>query len=283
MTVRGLYGVKPPLPATPGYEGVGIVEEASGILGRLRVGKRVAVLNPKGGNWQEQVVVPARQVVPVARGIPDEQAASFFVNPGTALVLTRWVLRVPAGDWLLQTAAGSALGRMIIRLSKRHGFKTINVVRRREQAAELLKLGADAVICTADESIEERAKSITGGTGVKYALDCVGGATGSATVKALAPGGRLILYGTLANEPLSIDPRALMVGNQSVEGFWLSNWVKQQGVLTMLGLFRSINRHLQDGTLTTDVGKTFALNDIKAAVKEAEQVGRHGKVLLRIS
>src|SRR5262249_18307191 len=98
-----------------------------------------------------------------------------------------------------------------------------------------------------------------------------------------APGGRLVLYGTLANEPLSIDPRALMVGNQSVEGFWLSNWVKQQGVLTMLGLFRSINRHLQDGTLTTEVGKTFALNDIKAAVKEAEQVGRHGKVLLRIS
>jgi len=283
MTVRGQYGIKPALPATPGYEGVGIVEEAGpGLLGRLRVGKRVAVLNGKGGNWAEQVIVPARQVVPLAANIPDEQGASFFVNPATALVLTRWVLRVPAGAWLLQTAAGSALGRMIIRLGKRLGYKTINVIRRREQAAELLKLGGDAVICTADESIEERARALTGGTGVKYALDCVGGATGSGAVKALGSDGRLVLYGTLANEPISFESRALMMGNQSIEGFWLSNWVKQQGVLTMLRLFRSITRHLQDGTLTTEIGKTFPLDDIKAAVQEAAQPGHRGKVLLRI-
>jgi NADPH2:quinone reductase len=283
MTVRGQYGVKPALPATPGYEGVGIVEEAGpGLLGRLRVGKRVAVLNGKGGNWQEQVIVPARQVVPLAANIADEQGASFFVNPATALVLTRWVLRVPAGAWLLQTAAGSALGRMIIRLGKRLGYKTMNVVRRREQAAELLNLGADAVICTADELLEERARALTGGAGVKYALDCVGGATGSAAVKALAGDGRLVLYGTLANEPISFDSRALMVGNQSIEGFWLAHWVRRQGVLTMLRLFRSITRHLQDGTLTTETGKTFPLDDIKAAVQEAAQPGHRGKVLLRI-
>lgn len=283
MTVRGEYGVKPPLPATPGYEGVGIVEEAGpGILGRFRVGKRCAVLNAKGGNWAEQVLVPAKQVVPVSDSIPDEQAASFFVNPATALVMIHWVLRVPAGAWVLQTAAGSALGRMVIRLSKKHGFKTINVVRRREQASELLKLGGDAAICTADESIEERTKAITGGAGVKYALDCVGGATGSGAVKALGPDGRLLLYGTLANEPISFESRQLMTGNQSIEGFWLSHWVKQQGMLTMLKLFRSISNHLKDGTLTTEVGKTFALDDIKAAATEAAQVGRRGKVLLKI-
>ena len=53
------------------------------------------------------------------------------------------VLQIPAGAWLLQTAAGSALGRMVIRLGKQYGFRTINVVRRREQAEELLKEGAD--------------------------------------------------------------------------------------------------------------------------------------------
>lgn len=283
MTVRGQYGVKPTLPATPGYEGVGIVEEAGpGILGKFRVGKRVAVLNGKGGNWQEQVVLPARQVVPVASAIPDEQAASFFVNPATVLVLVHWVLRVPTGAWLLQTAAGSALGRMLIRLGKREGFKTINVVRRREQAQELLKLGGDAAICTTDESIEERVRAITGGAGVQYALDCVGGAIGSGAIKALGAEGRLVLYGTLANEPISFEARALMTGNQSIEGFWLSRWVKQQGVLTMLRLFRKINKRLQDGTLTTEAGKAFPLDDIKAAVQEAEQAGRQGKVLLRI-
>jgi NADPH:quinone reductase-like Zn-dependent oxidoreductase len=258
-----------------------VVEAAGpGLLGKLRKGKRVAVLNGKSGNWQEQVIVPARQVVPVSRAVPDEQAASFFVNPATALVMTRWVLRLPRGAWLLQTAAGSALGRMLIRLGKRDGFRTINVVRRREQADELRKLG-DAVICTADESIEERVKAITG-DGVQYAVDCVGGATGSAVVRALGPGGRLLLYGTLANEPITFESRSLMTGNQTIEGFWLSQWVKQQGVLTMLRLFRSINRMLREGILTTDVGRTFAFDDIKSAVKEASAPGHGGKVLLRI-
>ena len=77
--------------------------------------------------------------------------------------MTRDVLRVSRGAWLLQTAAGSALGRMVIRLGKREGFRTLNVVRRREQGEELLREGADAVVCTADESISERVRELTGG------------------------------------------------------------------------------------------------------------------------
>src|SRR5206468_699626 len=122
LFVRGVYGRKPSPPATPGFEGVGVVEESGGgLLGRRVLRRRVAVLNGSGGNWQEQVVVPAQQAVPVPAGLPDEQAASFFVNPATALAMTRHVLRVPAGAWLLQTAAGSALGRMIIRLGRQEG------------------------------------------------------------------------------------------------------------------------------------------------------------------
>src|SRR4051812_17420651 len=52
LVVRGRYGVLPSLPATPGFEGVGVVEKAGpGLFGKLLKGRRVAVLNQAGGNW----------------------------------------------------------------------------------------------------------------------------------------------------------------------------------------------------------------------------------------
>jgi NADPH:quinone reductase-like Zn-dependent oxidoreductase len=287
LVVRGEYGRLPEMPATPGFEGVGVVDAAGpGLLRLLRglkPGRRVAVLNGKGGNWQEYVVVPARQAVPLARDIPDEQAATFFVNPATAVVMTRHVLRLPGGAWLLQSAAGSALGRMIIRLGKHEGFRTINVVRRREQAEELKRAGADAVIASNEESIEQRVRELTGGEGVRFAIDAVGGATGAAMARALAPGGRMLLYGTLSGEPIPLDPRTLMVGQKRVEGFWLSEWVRDQGMLTMLKLFRRIQRLLRADVLTSEVAAAFPLGEIRTAVQRAGAAGRTGKVLLRIS
>jgi NADPH:quinone reductase-like Zn-dependent oxidoreductase len=284
LVVRGQYGRRPPLPATPGFEGVGVVEEAGpGLLGRLRLGRRVAVLNGQGGNWQEQVIVPARQVVPVSRSLPDSQAAFFFVNPASAFVMTQRVLEVQPGEWLLQTAAGSALGRMIIRLGRHYGFRTINVVRRREQAEELLQAGGDAAICTSEESIEERVQTLTGGKGVRYAVDAVGGATGSAAVRALGAGGRLLVYGTLSEEPLAVEPRVLMAGQKRVEGFWLSEYVRTQSIWSMFLLLKRIGRLLDAGILASEVGATFPLEQIQAAVRQAAVPGRQGKVLLRIA
>ncbi len=283
LVVRGQYGKLPPLPATPGFEGVGVVEAAGrGLLGRLRLGKRVAVLNGEGGNWQEQVIIPARQAVPVPPAIPDDQAASFFVNPASALIMTQFLLRVPAGSWLLQTAAGSALGRMVVRLGKTAGFRTINAVRRREQVEELLRLGGDAVVCTAEESLDEQVRKITGGAGVPFALDAVGGATGSAALRCLAPGGRLVVYGTLSGEPLTVEPRVLMTGDRHIEAFWLSNWVRRQRPLTMLRLFRRIRRLMAAGVLTTPVAASFPLTEFQAAVRRAEAPARDGKILLKM-
>ncbi len=280
--VRGVYGHQPRLPCTPGLEGVGVVVEGHGLLAWRVKGRRVAVLNSGAGNWAEEVVIPARQAVPVPAGVPDEQAATFFVNPATAIVLTRHVLRIPAGAWLLQTAAGSALGRMIIRLGVRNGFRTLNVVRRREQAEELTRLGGTAAVVHPGEDLVERVKRLTGGEGVKYAIDAVGGETASACVQALERGGRLVLYSSLSGEPLRFEPRALMVGHKSVEGFWLSEWARGQGVLRMLSLFRQIGALLREGVVATEVGATFALEQVQEAVRQAEMPARQGKVILRI-
>jgi NADPH:quinone reductase len=282
MFIQGIYGRRPELPATPGFEGAGIVEEAGpGLLGRMRVGKRVAVLHGLGGTWQEHAIVPARQVVPVPSALPDEQVASFFVNPATALIMTKSILRIPRGRWLLQSAAGSALGRMIIQLGKHYGFRTMNVVRRREQAEELKALGGDAVICTQNEQIEERVRELTKGEGVPYAIDCVGGDTGSALVRSIGQRGRMIVYGTLANEPLNFDSRILLTGQKKLEGFWLSEWTREQGTVTMLRLFRKLAALLTKRVIATETGKSFSIEQYAEATKLAAEPGHKGKILFR--
>lgn len=269
-------------PATPGFEGLGVVAASGGgVLGWLRKGKRVAVLNDRRGNWGEYAVTTARQVIPVPADIPDAQAASYFVNPATALVMTQSVLKVPAGAWLLQSAAGSELGKMIIRLGKKLGFKTMNVVRRREQVEELKKLGADVVLVESDGPLAEQVKRHVA-DGVKYAIDPVGGATGSGVVQSLAAGGTCLLYGTLSGEPLRLEARQLMAGDKCVRGFWLGDWAKRQGVLTMLRLIRRIRGLMREGVLTTEVAAEYPLDRVVDAVRHAASPARGGKVLLRI-
>lgn len=286
MTVRGLYGRLPRLPATPGFEGVGVIDAVgSGWLAKLRgirPGRRVAVLNGAGGNWAEFVNLSARHVVPVPDDLPDEQVAAFFVNPATAIVMTQRVLQVSRGSWLLQTAAGSALGRMVIRLGKHFGFRTINIVRRKEMTNELKQIGADEVLSSVEDNIPTRVAEITGGALVPYALDCVGGPGVVDVLQSLAPQGRLLLYGTLSNEPIPLEPRLLMGGQRAIEGFWLSEWVKQQGVFRMLSLFRQIIALMRAGVLTTPVAATFGFDQLPQAMERVEQTARGGKILLKV-
>ncbi len=246
------------------------------------LGKRVTVINSNGGNWAEYAVIPARQARPVSADIPDDQVASFFVNPATVLAMVRHVLNVQRGEWLLQSASGSALGRMIIKLGRHDGFKTLNVVRRHEAIEEIRALGGDAVIASSDGPIEDQVKRIVGPEGVKYALDPVGGATGSALFRSLAADAKLLLYGTLSNEPIEIEPRLMIAGKRVVEGFWLGHWMRQQSIPAALKLFHDITGLIRKGVLATEIGAKFPLNAIGDAVREAEAVGRKGKVLLTI-
>ncbi|QDU80895.1 Alcohol dehydrogenase [Polystyrenella longa] len=289
MFIRGRYGIRPNLPATPGFEGVGIVEASGGgLLGKLVKGKRVVVLNKDTGNWAEQTVVPAKQVVPIPDDLPLEQAAMFFVNPATSFVLTREVLKVPQGGWLLQTAAGSALGQMIIRLSKVFGFKTINVVRREAQVEELKALGADAVVCydgnpEGRDNFVKQVKEIIGNQKLKCAIDPVGGSTGSAAAAALSDNGKLVVYGSLSNQPIEMHTRQFITHNVRIEGFWLSRHMQELSLLGKLSLVKKITKLMRDNTLQAEVGNIFELAQIKEAVRESEAVGKSGKVLLKIA
>ncbi len=281
LVVQGAYGRLPELPAIPGFEGVGVVEKSGGGLLGWRVrGRRVAVLNGAGGNWCEHVVIPAKQAVPVPDDLSDEQVATFFINPATVVAMISRVLAVPAGAWLLQTAATSTLGRMVVRFARSQGVRTINVVRRDNAAEELRALGADEVVDSSRGSIAERVMEITGGCGVCYAIDAVGGQTGAAVVEAMGPGGKLLLYGTLSGEPITIDPRSLMVGRKQVAGFWLSEWIAQQSLVTRLGLIKQVAGLIRSGVLVSRIGSTHAFEQFATAVEQSATSG--GKVILRI-
>lgn len=286
MFIRGTYGIAPCLPQTPGFEGVGIVESSGGGLrGRLFRGRRVAVLNRTGGNWARYAVVPADQVIPLSSRLSIPQAATFFVNPATAWIMTQEVLRVPKDTWLLQTAAGSVLGRMIIRLGNALGFRTLNVIRNPAQVAELKALGATEVVVfdptrQTAENLEETVRTVTGRTALRYAIDPVGGATGSAVVRSLGAGGRLLVFGTLSGEPISFSPRTLMQQQASVEGFWLGHFLADRSLLFKWKLVRRITALIEGGILATEVVGHYALEQITEAVTAAEKAGVNGKLLL---
>ena len=283
MMVRGVYARLPQLPAVPGFEGVGVVEGGGGLYGKYLQGKRVAVLASEVGKWQQFVAAPARQCVPLSDDLSLEQAAMFFVNPATAYVMTRQVLAPPAGAWLLQTAANSALGRMVVRLGREYGFRTINVVRRSEQVAGLKELGADEVIATDREDLAAQIDRITEGRGVRFALDPVGGELGSTVAGHLAEGGRLLVYGTLSGEPLSLSPRELMTPGAAVEGFWLARHMEALGLVGKLKLVRKVSALIRSGVLTAEVAQTFPLSQVQEAVQASEAPGKDGKILLKIA
>jgi NADPH:quinone reductase-like Zn-dependent oxidoreductase len=278
------HAVPCPLPPYAlGGEGMGVVEACgTGLLARSLRGKRVAIASgPPNGTWQECVCVEARKVVSLPDSLPDEQGAMYFVNPITAYVMVREVLRVTRGGWVLVTAAGSALGRNVVRMG-RNAFRTICVVRSSANSAELRALGAVAVIETDKHDLVGEVARVTSGKGVGYALDCVGGAQTAQVMRCLAPGGHLVLYGTLADSPIEVAVRDLMMPVARVSGFLLPNWIAQQSPLKLLGVLRAVRTLAVDGVFQTEVTETFSLEDASQAVQAALRPGRTGKVMLRI-
>jgi len=274
----------PEPPLTPGLEGVGVVVKAgAGLYPRYLVGKRVSVVGARQGNWQEYNIAEAKLALPVKAGISDEQAAVSFVNPVTAYAMIHEVLRVERGALVLQSAGNSELGKMIIRLGKSAGFHTISLVRDGAQADGLRAIGADHVIDLSRESLRERVHQITGGTGVKYALDPIAGSLASDMVQCLGLNGRMLVYGTLTGEPLHFSSRDLMTPLASVQGFFLTNWMATLSLPKKLGVIRKTAALVRSGELQSYIRQVYPLEEFRAAIEDVRQPGNRGKVLLRLN
>jgi NADPH2:quinone reductase len=282
LTIRGVYPVRPSLPGSPGLEGVGLIDGlGDGVTGIAR-GQRVISVAGTPGTWAEQLVLPAQRVLPVPDQVSDQVAAQTLVNPMTAWSMLTDELTLAEGDWILQTAAGSTLGRLIIQLAQRRRLRTVNVVRRRAQVQELLDLGADAVVCTEDEPLVERVRAITGGAGVRAAIEAVGGPAAGQVAACLGPGGTMLVMGVLDDRPLGpIDAADLLFKGATIRGFWLVNWFARQAPDAIGRAFGEVMTLLATGALQPPVEAEYDLADFRAALAHAERPGRRGKVLLR--
>jgi NADPH2:quinone reductase len=203
--VRGRYGHQPVLPASPGIEGVGIVEAVGPDVQGSLVGTRVVFVDT-WNTWREQIVCPVDKLVSVPNGLDDAVAATSYTNPLTAWALTRSSHNLKEGEWLLQTAAASTVGKLVLQLAQQFRFKTINVIRRREQETIIGNLGGDEVICTEDEDLTARLQELTAGKGVERAIDCVAGDLGAEIARNLASAGTMLVYGALSSHRQT-DPR----------------------------------------------------------------------------
>lgn len=278
FAIRGNYGRLPKLPATPGMESSGVIEALGEGVTTLRVGQ--LVIPTVNGTWQEYGVSRAEAVTPVPEGLDERAAAMVTVNPTTAWLLLHEELKVKPGEYVLQNAANSAVGRHVIQLCRKAGFRSINVVRRRDVIPELIKNGADHVICEADEDVAERINEITDGKGAHYAIDSVAGPSGSRLAQALRSGGTMIVFGAISGQPLTLDPGSMLFRGTTVRGFWLAHWYRTATPEQMTALFGSLFPLIADGTIHAPVAAEYDLADVKEAVAVAEGSDRNGKVLL---
>jgi len=143
--IEGKYPVRAPLPATPGFEGAGIVAEVGPDITNVAVGALV-ILPHNVGTWRDAVAVKADELVVVPAGIEPVQAAMLKINPMTAWRLLHDYVDLARGDWLIQNAANSGAGECVIQIARELGLKTVNVVRRPELVEELRSLGGDVVL-----------------------------------------------------------------------------------------------------------------------------------------
>ena len=280
LLVRGTYAVRPPLPFSLGSEGVGRVTKTGSQVDTNLQDKRVLIVpNYEQGTWSDEVVVPVRNIVPVAEDADPVQLAMIGINPATAyLLLHRYVSLMP-GDWIGQTAANSAMGQYIIALARLAGVKTLNVVRRREAAEQVRRFGGDQVVLQDDNLRDEIAKAL-GGKKLSLVLDFLGGFPAGELARSLKPGGSIAVYAFQHGWPeLSPD---FLFNNLSLHGFWIGNWMRNAPRSEIQELYQKLAQLVADGSLSATVERVYPLDQFKEAIDRSLKSNRNGKILFKL-
>lgn len=276
LQISGNYGIRPELPTTPGAEGVGRVVESD--VPQLPVGQTVML--PAGiGTWRDSFVGPANAFVPLPNGPDVQQLAMLTVNPLTAHLMLSTFADLKEGDWVLQSAANSAVGGYVMQLAKHRGLRTINVVRREGAVKALEGTDGDVVLLDGDD-LPSRVEQVRGDAPVALALDAVGGETFSRLAESLSPGGTIVSYGAMSGGGSAFAPGMLVFKDLRARGFWLAKWFQEASRADVQAAFGELVGLVAKGVLHSRIAGTYGLNAIAEAVTHAAQEKKDGKVLV---
>ncbi|QBX34853.1 zinc-binding dehydrogenase [Paracoccus liaowanqingii] len=278
-TIRGSYGTKPPLPAIAGSEAVGIVEATGPGVDPALQGRRVAVAGLKG-SWAEYAIAAAEGAIPVPDEMPDEAAAQLIAMPFSAITLLEF-LHVERGDWVIQTAANGAVGKIMAVLAQSRGIRLLNLVRRPEAAEELAALGMTDIVSTNDPDWIAKAHAILGEDGARAAVDSVGGPIAAGLVDLLGTEGLLVTFGSMTGDDLQLPAGPIIFKHLTVKGFWGARVMPQTPAEDRQRMFGELIGLVMDGALKLPSGGTFGLDQPAEAVTAALTPGREGKIMFR--
>jgi mitochondrial enoyl-[acyl-carrier protein] reductase / trans-2-enoyl-CoA reductase len=275
--IEGKYPVRPALPATPGFEGAGIVVDLGGDVTNPSVGSLV-ILPHNLGTWREAVAVKADELVVVPPEIEPIQAAMLKINPMTAWRLLHDYVDLKRGDWMIQNAANSATGRAVIQIARELGYKSVNIVRREELLEELRKEGGDVVLVDG-ENLRDEVKTTTDGAPIRLGLNAVGGDSALRLANALAPESTVVTFGAMSLQPLKIPNGLLIFKDLRFRGIWINKWYNNATMTQRMEAFQALFEMAKRGLLKTKVEKAYPLTEAKAAVTHAAQGKRSGKII----
>jgi NADPH:quinone reductase-like Zn-dependent oxidoreductase len=278
-TIRGIYGVKPPLPAIGGTEAAGIVDAQGEGVTAPAVGQRVTMAGITNA-WAEYFVAQARRAVPLPDSVSDDVGCQLSAMPLSALMALE-DLGVKPGEWMVQNAATGAVGKTLAMLARARGIHVVNLVRRDAGIAELAALGVAPAVSTAEVKWASKVKEATGGAPIVAALDSVGGEESGQLLSLLGEGGLLMTFGALGDKPMILNPGDLIFKQATVKGFWASKRSTSTSPADMVRMIGDLIRLATSGELKLTVETAFSMDEAPAAARTSILPGRTGKVAFR--
>ena len=257
------------LPLVPGAEFAGLTADGTRVVGLL----------PRGGGYAEQVLAPPALTWPIPEGVADGAALAVILQGVTAWHALRTCAHLAPGESVVVHAAAGGVGTIAVQLAKAWGAGRVIATASSERKRELaLSLGADVAVDPGGDLVETL-KAANGGARVDVVLEMAGGPVFDASLRALAPFGRLVAYGQASRQqPAPVAPATLMAHSTAVIGFWLAHCFGRPELLR--GPVTELLDLLAAGSLTAVVGGTYPLADAAAAHLALRDRSSVGKLVL---